>query len=148
METFVNLLESFPNDMRVDLGCRNLRVAEHHLYRPKVCTAFQQVSRERMAEDMRRDVLTNPCLICVFFQDFPEFHARDRPPPCGKEENFGRVQSPGLLKIGLHGVLSRNPKGNHSLFASLPDAAHEARIKIDPIEPKVDEFGDPKPRCV
>ena len=39
-------LEASPFNVRVDLRRRNIRMAEHHLNRPKIRTAFEQMRRE------------------------------------------------------------------------------------------------------
>ena len=52
METFVNLLQSFPDDMGVDLRRRNLRMPEHHLNGAQVRTSFEKVRCKGMPEHM------------------------------------------------------------------------------------------------
>lgn len=40
-------------DMGVDLGGRDIRVAQHRLQHAKIRPALQKVSRKRMAQDVR-----------------------------------------------------------------------------------------------
>ena len=46
--------QASPFNMRVDLRRHNIRMAEHHLNRPKIRTAFEQMRRKRMPEHVRR----------------------------------------------------------------------------------------------
>lgn len=53
-------LQASPLNMCVDLRRRNIRMAEHHLDRPKIRAAFEQMRRERMSKHVRRDDWSNP----------------------------------------------------------------------------------------
>jgi len=74
-------LEASPFNMRVNLRRRNIRMAEHHLNRPKIRTAFEQMRRKRMPEHVRRNDLCNPCSPCTASQQFPKGLPRQRPTP-------------------------------------------------------------------
>jgi hypothetical protein len=45
--------------MRVDLRRRNIGMTEHHLNRPEIRAAFEQMRRKRMAKHVRRNDLSN-----------------------------------------------------------------------------------------
>src|SRR5687767_11841332 len=52
----VDLAEALLGDVRVDLGRRDVRVAQHHLHGAQVGAMHQQVRGEGVTERMRRDV--------------------------------------------------------------------------------------------
>src|SRR5688500_14336140 len=60
MVLVVDLLEARACDVGVDLGRRDIRVAEHHLDRAEVRAMLEQVRGERMPEDVRGDVGADP----------------------------------------------------------------------------------------
>ena len=49
----VQLLEPCPLDMGIDLGGRNVGVAEHRLDGPQICAMIQQMGREGMPQHVR-----------------------------------------------------------------------------------------------
>ena len=49
----VDLFQSLARDMRVDLGRREVRVAEQHLHDPQVRTVIQQMCREGVPQGVR-----------------------------------------------------------------------------------------------
>ena len=57
MEPFVEESETRLVDMGVDLGGRDVRMAQHRLHGPQVRAVVQQMGRERMAEHMGADPL-------------------------------------------------------------------------------------------
>jgi hypothetical protein len=52
MKCFVDFLEIFSVDVRVNLRSRNIGVTEHFLHRPEIRSPFEEVRRERMPERM------------------------------------------------------------------------------------------------
>ena len=54
MRTFVDLREAFTGEMGIDLGGTNVGMAQHLLYAAQVCSSFQQMRGERVAQHMRR----------------------------------------------------------------------------------------------
>ena len=60
MKFFVYFLQPVPRNMRVDLGCRDIRVPEQFLDDPKINAALEQMGRERMPKGMRRNMLGDP----------------------------------------------------------------------------------------
>ena len=59
MESFVNLLQPLPDDVGINLGRRDLGVPQHHLDRPQVGSPLEEMGREGMPQDVRRNVLSN-----------------------------------------------------------------------------------------
>ena len=55
MPLFDGVLQPPATDVRVDLGRREIGVPEHGLNRAEIGTALEQIGRERMPQDMRRD---------------------------------------------------------------------------------------------
>src|SRR5262245_30364735 len=65
-------------NVRVDLSRRQIRMAEHHLDRAEVRSAFEQVRRERMPHDMRAQRRPDVGLTPVLLEQFPETDAAQR----------------------------------------------------------------------
>ena len=68
----MNASQVFTVDVRVNLRRGNVGMAEHFLYRPQICPAFQQMSRKRVAKRVRRDPLRDPGLVDVFAKNLPQ----------------------------------------------------------------------------
>ena len=68
-------------NMGIDLGGDDVRMAQHFLDRAKVGPAFKKVSGEGMPERMGGNFLFDPCFFSIFFNDFPDAHARYSGPP-------------------------------------------------------------------
>ena len=73
MKFVMDLFEMGVGDVGVNLGSADIRMAEERLDRAEVGTVHEEVGRERMAEGMRSDVLSNAGEAGVFFN-----HALDR----------------------------------------------------------------------
>ena len=61
-------LQASAFNMRIDLRGRNIRMAEHHLNRPKIRAAFEQMRRKRMSKHVRGNDLSNSCPLCTATQ--------------------------------------------------------------------------------
>src|SRR5512139_1672113 len=89
--------------MGVDLGCRNINMAEHRLDRSKICTPFQQMTGERVAQEVRRDSFPDAGLQAIGLKTFPETLAAHLPPGTVDKEKrtfFPLDQfSPGCLQV-------------------------------------------------
>jgi len=59
-------------DMRIDLRCGNIGVAEHLLNNPQIGAIAQQMRGETMAEKVRVNVLFQPGVPRVFLHDLPD----------------------------------------------------------------------------
>ena len=64
--------QSLAGHMGIDLSGRDIRVAEQKLNGPEVSTAFKKMAGEGVAQTVRCNLLWNPCLYTVFFDNFPE----------------------------------------------------------------------------
>jgi hypothetical protein len=60
VESIVEPADFLPADVGVNLGRRDLAVAEHHLDRPQVGPPLQKMGGERMTKDMGRDLGQQP----------------------------------------------------------------------------------------
>mgnify|MGYP000450889125 CR=1 FL=1 len=65
----MGLGEAFATHVGVDLGGGDVGVTEHFLDRAQVGTVVEQVSGERGAQHMGRDVLSNVRGTCGLFND-------------------------------------------------------------------------------
>ena len=63
-------------DVRVNLGRRNVGVAEHLLNDPQVGAVAQQVRREAVPEQMRINIFFQACVARFFFHDLPDSRGR------------------------------------------------------------------------
>ena len=68
----MDLFQSLPRDMGVNLGRRDVCMAEHDLHRPQVRSMFKQVARKRMPQGVGRDCFPDPCELGDALDDLPE----------------------------------------------------------------------------
>ena len=69
---FINLLQTFFDDVGINLRGRNIRVAQHHLHGAQVRAAIEQVRGKTVPQHMRRQRFTQPRFAAVRAQNFPE----------------------------------------------------------------------------
>ena len=79
MESFVDLAETGPTDVGVDLRGRDVRVTEHQLHGTQVRTPFKQVRGEGVAQRVGGDTFEDPGLSCVRSDTLPEGLAGQAP---------------------------------------------------------------------
>ena len=72
MITLVNLFQSFPRDMRIDLSRGDIHVAKHHLDRTEICPSFQKMTCEGVTEKMGGDSFSNTCPPTIGLNHLPE----------------------------------------------------------------------------
>src|SRR5712671_5999063 len=94
MMGLVDLLQSFLQHVRVNLGGGDIRVPQHHLYRTQVRASFQKVSRKAMAQLVRRQLSANPGTPPVLAQDSPYGDAADSASETVQEQARLRLRIP------------------------------------------------------
>ncbi len=72
MILLMNLFQSLPADMSVDLGCRDIHMAEHHLDRTQIGPPFQKMTREGVTKKVGSNLLAKAGLPRVVLQILPE----------------------------------------------------------------------------
>ena len=124
MELLVNTAQVFPINMRIDLGGRDVDVAEHLLDRTEVRPTLEQVRGEGMPQRMRRNRLGDSRLLHVFAEDLPRAHPGQRLPARIQEENalpFPFLQlGPELPEIDRRCANLFRPIGTRRSFAPFP----------------------------
>src|SRR5215831_9760505 len=78
VEAVVDCPQARFEDVRINLRRRQIRVAKHHLNRPEIRTAFEQVRGKRMADDVRAQRARQTSGGAVTLENFPEAHAAER----------------------------------------------------------------------
>lgn len=68
----VGFSEVFMGDQGVDLGCGNIRMAQHGLNGTKIRPPFQQMSGKGMPQGMGRNFFQNACLSAILSQYLPK----------------------------------------------------------------------------
>ena len=63
-------------DMRVNLRCRNIRVAEHFLNYAQVGAISQQMRRKTVPEKMRINICLHSGVLRMFFHYLPDARRR------------------------------------------------------------------------
>ena len=63
-------------DMRVNLRCRNIRVAEHFLDNAQIGAIPQQMCRKTVPEKMRINIRLQSGVLRMFFYDLPDARRR------------------------------------------------------------------------
>src|SRR6478752_5120798 len=78
MEFTMHRSKIFPIDVCIDLGRRDVRVAEHLLDGAEVGAAFEEMGGEGVAEGVRGNRLRDAGAVDVAAEDFPCAHACER----------------------------------------------------------------------
>ena len=76
MKLAVHGFQSLLIDVRIDLRCRNVGVAEHFLDDAQIGAVAQQVRRETVPEQMRVNVLFQAGVPRFLFHDLPDTRGR------------------------------------------------------------------------
>ncbi len=76
MKLSMHSLKPLLIDMRVNLRCRNIRVAEHFLDNAQIGAIPQQMRRKTVPEKMRINILLQPGVPRMFFHDLPDSRRR------------------------------------------------------------------------
>src|SRR5260370_37474096 len=75
---FVNLLQPLLDDVGVNLGSRNVRVAEHELDGPEVCAALEQVRGKTVPQHVMRKSDAHSGLPSISRKYLPDAEAAQR----------------------------------------------------------------------
>jgi Tfp pilus assembly protein PilN len=76
VEPVVDGAETRFEHVRIYLGRREIRVAEHHLNRAQIGAVLEEMRRERVPEHVRAERARQSGLLPVAFQNLPEADAR------------------------------------------------------------------------
>jgi hypothetical protein len=121
-------------------------MAQHLLDGPQIGSSFQQVRRERVAQQMRVDPeRIEPRLLSKFPQDQEGACPGQRAAACIQEE-LGTV--PGIEKRAPASEIAAQRFGcvpadrNNALLAALSDDADEPVVEVDPRPHEPDRLGD------
>ena len=71
MVTLMNLLQSLSGHMGIYLSAGDIRMAEHHLDRTKICSPLQKMAGKGVTKKMRRDPFTKTSSSRIIFKIFP-----------------------------------------------------------------------------
>jgi len=72
---FVNLLQSFLDNMGIDLRRRNIAMAKHQLDRAQIRAAFQKMGGKTVPEHVRREGHAQSSLAPIGRKDLPDTNA-------------------------------------------------------------------------
>jgi len=148
----VEFLEAFGLDMGIYLGRREVGVAKHLLHDTQIRPVLKKMGRERMSEDVGRDMLfdtgSEPLLL-----DHPEnILAADSLASPGEEK---RLAGGGFGKLDTRGarIVANRPDcspadGYETLLGALAHAGEVAEIEVDGVKVEGAELGDAKPATV
>ena len=142
----VDSLQILLDQLRIDLRGGNVAVAEHLLDRAKICTVFEQMRREAVAERMRRDILFDMRFFLIILDDLPEaLTAHAFAGYVDKERMLGR-NGDHFGPDGLYVFMQRLQRlgidrDDAYLFSAF--AADKAPGKTDIIDVQPDQFADP-----
>src|SRR5215203_4396613 len=130
----------------IELGRREVGVAEHLLHRAQIGTALEQVRRERVAEQVRVDTLrVEARLPGQLAEDQEGARARQRaaarvqeqlrPVPCVEERPTAR-------EVAAQSVGAGPAERDDALLAALADAADEPPLEVDAALLEPDRLAD------
>ena len=121
--------------VRVQLGRRQVGVSEHLLDAPQVCAPFEEMGRERVAEQVRVDARrVETCLRCTPAQDQESAGTRQWAALCVEEELRTvptievRASASEVAAQRLRGLASDR---DDPFLVALADAAHDAIVQRD-----------------
>src|SRR6185437_12803877 len=150
MVLFIDFLQAFLHDVRINLRRRNIRMAEHKLNRTQIRAPLQQVSRKTMTQHVRFQFQSQRCFSPVLRKLFPETDAAHAAPEAIQENVWRQLSSQktlaGLTQILLNRSDGASAHGNHSFLVSLADASQTARLQLQITETKIHQFGYAEPR--
>jgi len=134
--------------MRIDLGRRDVGVAEHFLDGAEVGPALEQVGGKGMAEGMRRDGLLDAGSVDVASEDFPGTHARERLATSIQEEDalpLPFLEFRALLAdVGRNGRDRGSADGHEALLAAFAENTDQLLLENEVAHAERDPFGDTK----
>ncbi len=157
MKPIVHSTQPRLEDVRVDLRRREIRVAQHHLDGSQVGTAVEQMSGERVTDDMRAERFREPGLTAVPFQNFPEPDAAERAAPHVHEQSRRRPfagTSPGHERRTSIALEAADPLGglvadrDQPLFVALADAGEVIGVEMQIGRADADQLGHTHARRV
>src|SRR5437870_3741035 len=145
MEPSVHGQQRRRRQVRVDLGGRDVGVAEHGLDRAQVGAALEQMARERVPEDVGRDALAQARLGGGATHDRPERLPREAP-PARVHEQAAAVADAGIQRADVPEVTAHPLRGfaadrHETLLSPLAHADHVARAQVDVIEGEAQTLG-------
>lgn len=76
MKFTMNSFEPLLIDVGVNLGGRNIGVAEHLLNDPKICAVAQQMGGETVPQQVRINILFQTGVLRFFLHNLPDPHRR------------------------------------------------------------------------
>src|SRR5829696_4579716 len=121
--------------VRVQLGCRQIRVAEHLLNAPEVGAVLEQMRRERVPQEVRVDAFgLEPGLCRETPEDEERAGPRERAALCVQEQlrSMAAVEvRPAARGVAPERLRCLAPDRNDALFAALAHDAHETVVEVD-----------------
>src|SRR3954447_4152406 len=136
----------------VELGRREVGVAEHLLHGAEIRAALQQVCRERVPEQVRVDSLrVEAGLLGELAQDQEGAGPRQRPAARVQEQlrPVPRVEErTAAREVAPQRVGCRAPERDDALLAALADTADEPLLEVDAALLEADGLADAQPRAV
>ena len=88
----MQILQSLARHVGVNLGCRQVTVTEQHLHHTQIGTVIQQMSCERMAESVGRQMRLDVSPSGVQFNTIPERLASHCGAPVRGKKHIGRTR--------------------------------------------------------
>ena len=128
----VRLAASAIRHVRVALGRPEIGVAEHLLHRAEIGAAFEEVGRERVAEQVWMNTAwLEPGAFRELAQDQERTGAREGT-AAGVEEELRSVapveMRPAEREVAAHGFGGGPPERDEPFLSALPENAHDALL--------------------
>jgi hypothetical protein len=148
----VELAAAAVADVRVKLCRRDVGVAEHLLDAAEIGTAFEQVSRERVSEQMGVDPLRLEPGLLGQPAEYQEHSGPGQASTLGIEEELGpvspvEVRAP-AREVTADRVRGGTPERDDPFLRALAGRSDEALLEIDIRLTEADCFSDPQPGAV
>lgn len=72
MMRFINLFQTLFDNVGINLGCCNIRVAQHHLHGAQIRSAIQQVRGKTVPQHVRTHTFLYARVLCRIIANVPD----------------------------------------------------------------------------
>ena len=152
MKTAVEFMEAFFLDMGIDLGRRDVGVAQKFLNDAEVGAVFEKVGGVRVPHEVGEDALIDASGSCPLADDLPDAFPCERLASSVEKDgvagSFSGKFAPCLGNVGVESFGGFGADGNVARFFSLARDSEELFFPIVIFEFERDEFADTQPASV
>ena len=129
MSFIVDLLHPLDRDMRVDLCCREARVAQQRLDSTEIGAMIEEVGRKAVAQLVRARILRDVAERVIFFKDVRYRPGGETSPHFANEER--PLENPRRIAITMDRLRRRGPNRADALLAAFAEDPHTLMVEVE-----------------